>query len=38
LVFPQQFMKAYTRMREGQVVDVVLKETKEGTLFLDNVL
>lgn len=38
LVFPMQFMKAYTRCREGEVVDIVLKETKEGTLFLDNVL
>ena len=38
LVFPMQFMKAYSKMQEGKVVDVVLKETKEGTLFVDNVL
>lgn len=38
LVFPMQFMKAYSKMREGAVVDVILKETKEGTLFVDNVL
>lgn len=38
LVFPMAFMRAYTRCREGEVVDVVLKETKEGTLFLENVL
>lgn len=38
LVFPQQFMKAYSRFGEGKVVDVKLAETKEGTLFVDNVL
>ena len=38
LVFPTQFMKAYARCKEGQIVDVTLKETKEGTLFLDSVL
>lgn len=38
LVFPQNFMKAYTRLREGAVVDIVLGETQEGTVFLDKVL
>lgn len=38
LIFPAMFMKAYTRMREGAVVDIVLGETKEGTVFLDNIL
>lgn len=38
LVFPGQFMKAYVKMKDGAVVDAVLKETKEGTLFVDNVL
>lgn len=38
LVFPAMFMKAYTRLREGAVVDIVINETKEGTPFLDNVL
>jgi len=38
LVFPSQFMKCYSRMREGQVVDVVLKETQDGAVFVENVL
>ena len=38
LVFPGQFMKAYSKMKEGAVVDAVLKQTKEGTLFVDNIL
>jgi len=38
LVFPQMFMKAYTKMREGAVVDVVLKQTQDGAVFVDNVL
>lgn len=38
LVFPQNFMKAYTRLREGAVVDIVLGETSDGTVFLDKVL
>jgi len=38
LVFPMQFMKAYTKCREGAVVDVHLKETQDGALFVDNVL
>lgn len=39
LVFPQMFMRAYTRLREGTVADIVLKTTKDGdTLFVDNIL
>lgn len=37
LVFPMQFMKAYSKMPEGAVVDVELKATKEGTLFVDDI-
>lgn len=38
MVFPQQFMKAYARCREGAVVDVQLALTKEGSVFVENVL
>jgi len=38
LVFPGQFMKAYTRLREGAVVDVKFNHTEDGTRFVDNVL
>lgn len=38
LVFPTQFMKAYTKCRDGAVVDVVINHTKDGTPFVDNVL
>jgi hypothetical protein len=38
LVFPRQFMMAYTRLREGMVVDVKFGETDDGTLFVDNIL
>ena len=38
LVFPSQFMKCFARMGEGKVVDVKFGRTKEGTLFVDNVL
>lgn len=38
LVFPTNFMKCYAKMREGQVVDVDFGQTKEGTLFVNNVL
>jgi DNA polymerase-3 subunit alpha len=38
MVFPQQFMKAYTRCKDGAVLDVVLKETQDGSLFVDNIL
>jgi hypothetical protein len=38
LVFPKSFMKAYSRLREGAVVDVKFGETDDGTLFVDNVL
>ncbi len=37
LVFPMQFIAAYSKMREGSIVKVNLKETKEGTPFVDGV-
>lgn len=37
LVFPQAFMRCFALLREGRVVNVELKETKEGTLFVDKV-
>jgi DNA polymerase-3 subunit alpha len=38
LVFPGNFNKCYVKLREGQVVDVKLKETQDGTVFVENVL
>lgn len=38
LVFPQQFMKAYSRCKDGAVLDVKFKETEDGALFVDNIL
>lgn len=38
MVWPTLFMKAYSRCKEGTVVDVVLKETQDGAVFVDNVL
>lgn len=38
LVFPQMFMPAFTRLREGKVVDIVVAQTKEGTPFLEKIL
>lgn len=38
LVFPQAFMKCYTKMKEGAVVDAVLKATQDGAVFVENVL
>lgn len=37
LVFPANFMMAYGKMPEGAEVQVTVKETQEGTLFLDKV-
>ena len=37
LVFPMQFMRAYSKMPDGAVVDVELKATKDGTLFVDEI-
>lgn len=38
LVFPQQFMRAYSRMPAGAVVDVELQQTKDGdTLFVSEI-
>lgn len=38
LLFPQQFMKGYATLQPGKVVDVVLRETDDGTLFVNNIL
>jgi DNA polymerase-3 subunit alpha len=38
LIFPGQFMKAYSMCKEGAVVDVQFKETQDGTRFVENVL
>lgn len=38
LVFPMQFMKAYARCKDGAVVDVLLGETKDGAVYVDNIL
>ena len=38
LVFDQQFMKAYSKCKDGAVVDINFKQLKDGTIFVDNVL
>lgn len=38
MVFPQLFHQAFTKLREGNVVDVKLKQTEEGTFFVDRIL
>ena len=37
LVFPMQFMRAYSKMQDGAVVDVELSQTKDGTLFVNDI-
>jgi hypothetical protein len=38
MAFPQMYMQSYLHVREGMVVDVVLGETDDGSLFLKEVL
>jgi DNA polymerase III subunit alpha len=38
LVFPGMFHKAYGYCKEGGVVEATLKQTQDGTLFLDEVI
>jgi DNA polymerase-3 subunit alpha len=38
LAFPQQFMKAYSKCREGATVSIDVKHTEDGTAFIDNIL
>lgn len=38
LVWPSFWHKAYTRCKEGAVVEAVFGQTKDGTIFLENVL
>lgn len=37
LVFPQAFMKAYSKCKEGSTVMAEFKATDDGTVFLENV-
>lgn len=37
LVFPTMFMRCYVRMKDGAVVKVDLKETKDGAVFVDDI-
>lgn len=37
LVFPQQYLKAYTKCQEGSVIFPVIKQTDEGAYFMDDV-
>lgn len=37
LVFPQQFMKAYSKCKEGSTVMAEFKTTDDGSVFLENV-
>lgn len=36
MVFPQQFMKCYTKCQEGRTVMVDLAETKDGSLYIED--
>lgn len=38
LVFPMQFMKAYSKCKDGAVLDVQLKATDDGAIFVENIL
>lgn len=38
LVFPMQFMKAFAKCKDGAVLDIKLKETQDGAVFVDNIL
>ncbi len=35
LVFPQKFMSAYSKCIEGQVAMMDLKQTEDGSVFLE---
>jgi DNA polymerase-3 subunit alpha len=37
MVFPTMFHEAFTKLREGRVVDVKLQKTKEGAFFVDRI-
>lgn len=38
MAFPTMFHKAYGKCKDGAVIDAVLKQTQEGSLFYDNIL
>lgn len=38
LIFPQMFMAGYTKAIEGAIIRVALKETDDGTMFIDGFL
>lgn len=38
LIFPGNFARIFARCQEGATVDIQLKATKEGSLFVDNIL
>lgn len=38
MVFPSQFMKAYSKCREGAVLDVLFGQTDDGSVFVRNIL
>lgn len=38
MAFPTMFHKAYGKCKDGAVIDAVLKQTKEGSYFYDNIL
>lgn len=38
LVFPSAFARAYSRCKEGEVVDIKIGYTQDGTEFLENIL
>lgn len=37
LIFPQQFMKAYSKCKEGSTIMAELKATQDGSVYLENV-
>jgi DNA polymerase III alpha subunit len=38
LVFPQMFMRAFSRCKEGAVLDIKIGTTQDGANFLENIL
>jgi DNA polymerase-3 subunit alpha len=38
MAFPTMFHKAYGKCKDGAVIDAILKQTKEGSYFYDNIL
>jgi len=38
MIFPQMFMRGYSRCREGAVLDIVFGETDDGGVYVDKIL